>query len=220
MGRAAFLRFPQLSGESTCLHGFATRVPGVEPDFDKQTVLRQLEPSHQEVRRTLGLELRRFVTAEQIHGNRVAVVRAGGEGDVCLPGVDALVTQSDDACLGVYVADCCAVFVVDPVRQCIGLIHSGKKGAELNVTGAALETMTAACGSRPSDMVVVLGPCIRPPHYEIDFAGQIVEQCRAAGVHNVYDCGENTGADLQKYYSYRMEKGKTGRMLALLALAG
>jgi copper oxidase (laccase) domain-containing protein len=34
----------------------------------------------------------------------------------------------------------------------------------------------------------------------------------------VFDSGENTANNLEKYYSYRMEKGATGRMLALLAL--
>jgi copper oxidase (laccase) domain-containing protein len=37
-------------------------------------------------------------------------------------------------------------------------------------------------------------------------------------VAQVHDCGICTGCDLQSYYSYRMEKGKTGRMLALLGL--
>jgi copper oxidase (laccase) domain-containing protein len=38
-------------------------------------------------------------------------------------------------------------------------------------------------------------------------------------VKRLSDTGDNTGADLERFYSYRMEKGRTGRMLALLALA-
>jgi copper oxidase (laccase) domain-containing protein len=214
------LLFPPLRSEAACVHGFVARVPGVEPDLDKQAALRRLEPAHREARRALGLGARRFVTAEQVHGSEVAVVPSRGDLDACLPGADALVTGADDVCLGVYVADCCPVFLVDPVGKRVGLVHSGKKGTGLNITGRAVETMVSALGSRPSDMVALLGPCIRPPHYEIDFAAQILEQCRAAGVGGVHDCGENTGADLRKFYSYRMEKGRTGRMLALLAVAG
>jgi copper oxidase (laccase) domain-containing protein len=33
---------------------------------------------------------------------------------------------------------------------------------------------------------------------------------------NLHDCGLCTSTDLQRFYSYRVEKGKTGRMLALL----
>jgi copper oxidase (laccase) domain-containing protein len=66
--------------------------------------------------------------------------------------------------------------------------------------------------------VVQLSPCIRPPFYEVDFAAQIVAQLKAGGVRRIYDCGENTGADLERFYSYRVERGLTGRMLAFLTL--
>jgi len=65
---------------------------------------------------------------------------------------------------------------------------------------------------------VQLSPCIRPPHYEVDFAAEIVRQCRASGVKTIHDSGVCTACDLKRYYSYRAEKGKTGRMLALLGL--
>jgi copper oxidase (laccase) domain-containing protein len=67
-------------------------------------------------------------------------------------------------------------------------------------------------------LIAVLSPCIRPPYYEIDFAQSIVAQIRAENVSEIYDDGENTGSDLERFYSYRMEKGRTGRMLAYLAL--
>ena len=63
-----------------------------------------------------------------------------------------------------------------------------------------------------------LSPCIRPPHYEVDFAAEIIRQARAAGVEQVHDSGRCTASDPARYYSYRAEKGRTGRMLALLAL--
>ena len=38
------------------------------------------------------------------------------------------------------------------------------------------------------------------------------------GVTAVHDCGLCTACDLDRYYSYRAEKGRTGRMLAFLSL--
>ena len=74
-------------------------------------------------------------------------------------------------------------------------------------------------GTEPEDLIVVLAPCIRPPHYEVDFAQTIKEQALAQGVlaGNYHDCGICTASDLSRYYSYRVEKGNTGRMLALLS---
>lgn len=135
-----------------------------------------------------------------------------------IPEADSLITASARLCLGIYVADCAAVYVVDPQRRAIGLAHSGKKGTELGIVPATIEAMQKTFGSNPADMVIQVAPCIRPPNYEIDFAAAILGQARDCGVSRIFDCGENTAGDLERYYSYRQEKGKTGRMLALLAL--
>ena len=71
--------------------------------------------------------------------------------------------------------------------------------------------------SQPEDLLVVLGPCVRPPHYEVDIAAMIQKQAQDAGIGDFYDCGICTGSEVDKYYSYRLEKGLTGRMLGLLA---
>lgn len=120
--------------------------------------------------------------------------------------------------LGIYVADCCAVYLVDPTCRAFGVLHSGKKGTEKGITKKAIAMMEDRFGSRPSDIVVQLSPCIRPPAYEVDFAADIRQQALDSGVSptNLHDTGLCTSADLTKFYSYRMEKGRTGRMMALL----
>jgi polyphenol oxidase len=209
--------FSALTRLSGIAHCFITRVSGIDVGADKAEALRRLDTVHREVRQSYGLGVMPFVTAEQIHGNAIGVVDQIIEGDKCFAKCDGLVTNQRGVCLGIYVADCCAVYLVDPVRQAIGLIHSGKKGTELQIVGAAINTMADRFGSVAADLVVQLSPCIRPPHYEIDFAAEIVRACRARGLTNVHDSGVCTACDLQRYYSYRAEKGKTGRMLALLA---
>ena len=211
-------RFPALAALGV-RHGFVGRVPDVEVRVDRALALERLNACHLQARRILGFDGRAFVTAEQVHGNGVAVLAAGD----ALPGepaagIDAIVTDRRDVCLGVYVADCCAVYLVDPVRRVIGLAHSGRKGTELDIAAAAVRAMQARFGTRPPDVVAQLSPCIRPPWYEVDFAARIVEQCRALGVARVADGGVCTAANPEKYYSYRREKGRTGRMVALLAL--
>jgi len=100
----------------------------------------------------------------------------------------------------------------------VSLLHSGKKGTEKEIAKAAVEKMNAEFGCEPADLVAQLSPCIRPPQYEVDFSSQIVQQLRAAGLKQIHDSGACTASDPVRYYSYRREKGKTGRMLALLAL--
>ena len=161
--------------------------------------------------------------AEQVHGNAVAVVpgvptRGAADGLPVVPGVDGLVTATPGVVLAIYVADCGPIWLADPRRRVIGLLHSGKKGTETNILGEGLRVMAERFGSQSRDVTAVLGPCIRPPDYEVDFATTIAEQAKAAGVGAFFDCGCNTASDLERFYSYRKEHGTTGRMMALLTL--
>lgn len=159
--------------------------------------------------------------AEQVHGREVAVVPgspriSAPDGLPVVPGVDGLLTVQSGVVLAIYVADCGAIWLADRKSGAIGLLHSGKKGTELAILEEALVRMSQDFGTRPEDVVAVLSPCIRPPDYEWDFAAQISKQARRAGVGNFIDCGLNTASDHVRFYSYRKELGKTGRMMALI----
>ena len=207
--------FPALANIDSVRHAFLQRVPGLDVSIDREAALALLAAHHAAARDALGFSGMRFVTASQVHGCEVAA--ADDARDACIDGADALITDRAKICLGIYVADCAPVYLVDPGRA-IGLIHSGKKGTELGIAARTIRQMCERFGSRPESLIAQIGPCIRPPHYEIDFAAEIAAQCRAAGVREVFDCGKDTAADSAAYYSYRMDKGRTGRMLALLAL--
>ena len=199
-------------------HEFVGRIPGIELSHDKATVLENLDEMHRQARQVLGLGNRKFMTVRQVHGDKIARVDSVPATDHCFEGCDGLITNQRDVCLGVYVADCCAVYLVDRNSRAIGLVHSGKKGTALGIVRNAIESMRQEFEIESGDLIVQLSPCIRPPHYEVDFAADIVRQCRNAGIEEIFDSGVCTACDLEHYYSYRAEKGRTGRMLALLAL--
>ncbi|MEZ5406339.1 MAG: polyphenol oxidase family protein [Verrucomicrobiia bacterium] len=119
--------------------------------------------------------------------------------------------------LAIFVADCCAIYVVDPLTQSIGLAHSGRQGTEKNILRSLVKEMQMTFGAQPSQLIVQLSPCIRFPNYPIDFVSQIKNQAKALGIQQLYDCEICTVSNLDHYYSYRAEQGKTGRMMAALA---
>jgi len=208
---------------------FVERVDGVEVGYDKWAVLDNLEPRHSEVVEGMGFDWKDVWRSEQVHGTEVALVPtldhdflevAGELRDKVVVGVDALVTNLPGVVLGIYVADCGAIYFFDRKTGAVGLAHSGKKGTEGNILEAVLERMGREFGTKAEDVAIGLGPCIRPCHYDVDFAADIAEQAEACGVASYEDCGLCTGADLKRFYSYRMEEGKTGRMLALIGRAG
>jgi purine-nucleoside/S-methyl-5'-thioadenosine phosphorylase / adenosine deaminase len=227
-----FEQFPALSALGICRHFFTQRIPGIDVSHDKAEVLKRLDAAHCEILNAIGVADWPLFTAEQIHGSKIAVVHEvgsalradrGRHGVVSLPkkefpGCDGIITNQRGIALGVYVADCCAVYIIDPETPAVGLVHSGRKGTELGVVTNAIKQIIDRFGSDPANMIVQLSPCVRPPHYEVDFAAEIIRQCRALGVKEIHDSGVCTACDLNRYYSYRAEKGKTGRMLALIGL--
>ena len=145
-----------------------------------------------------------YASAEQTHGNGVAVVTGPGH----VPAVDALVTRQRGLPLVVRCADCAPVFLVDRHTPAIALVHSGKKGTQANVVGETLKHIRAD--------FALIGPCIGPCHYEMDLWTEIERQLAGvAEIHNPRIC---TACHLDRYFSYRAEKGQTGRMFAVLAI--
>jgi len=194
----------QLSGVR---HGFSTRSTGA---------LENLEAELNASFTAAGFPMVDAVHAEQPHGNRAqAVYTPLG---IRVPDVDALATSVPRLPLVVRVADCGPVFLYDPVQQVFAVAHSGRKGTEGNIVQSTIQCMRDTYESEPENLIVQLAPCIRPPHYEVDFAAEIERQARACGVRHYHDCGICTAAHLDRYYSYRAEKGKTGRMWAVFMI--
>ncbi len=212
---APMLSFSELDSVSGLIAGFTTRVPGLEVDVDREEAMQRLAASHESARHALVGNMP-MATAEQVHGCGVAEVDTQTRFPVT--GADALVTTQAGLCLGIYVADCAAVFLADRYGRGIGLVHSGRKGTELGIVPAAVRSLCHATSGSPRDVVAQISPCIRPPHYEVDIATEITRQLRSLGVVDIHDCGLCTASAPEQFYSYRREKGKTGRMLALIAI--
>jgi copper oxidase (laccase) domain-containing protein len=217
MERAPVEHFAGLSSIPGITHAFTRRVPGLDLKVDRDLALDLLDEHHASARDSLGLHQRVFATATQVHGRDVAIVDRHSKFPI--GSADGLITADPEVALGIYVADCCAIYLAHPTKRVIGLLHSGRKGSELGIATVAIEALEREFGCDPTDMIAQLSPCIRPPHYELDFSALIIEQLRAKGVGHVYDSGKCTASDPEAYYSYRREMGKTGRMLALLALS-
>jgi copper oxidase (laccase) domain-containing protein len=200
---------------------FVERMDEVPTQVDRDEAMRRLRPYHSAVVENLGFSLDHWWRAEQVHGAEIGLAGVdttipAADGLPVIPGVDGLITQQTGLALSIYVADCGVIWLADPTSSAIGLLHSGKKGTEANILGRAVAMMQQLFGTRPENLIAVLGPCIRPPHYEVDFAATIADQARAAGIGEFHDAKTCTASDLPRFYSYRKELGHTGRMMAVI----
>ncbi len=133
--------FDSLANIPNCRHIFTHRVAGIDVAHGKTEALRRLEAVQLEIRRALGVGDWPLLTAEQIHGHKIAIVDLPIQSDKHFTGCDGLITNQRGIALGIHVADCCAVYIVDPKTPAIGLVHSGKKGTELAVVTRAIAQM-------------------------------------------------------------------------------
>jgi len=129
----------------------------------------------------LGLEPGSAVMGGLVHGDRVAAVgddppdggvaRSGGDTDVrVVPGADGLITDRPGLALVITAADCVPVYLYDPVRRVIGMVHAGWRGTVLGIAAAAVRAMRAHYGCDPADIHAAIGPSIGPCCYEVDEA--------------------------------------------------
>jgi copper oxidase (laccase) domain-containing protein len=95
---------------------------------------------------------------------------------------------------------------------------TGRAGTTAGITARTIAVLQEKFDIAPADLVVEISPCIRPPLYETDFAAEIAAQAREAGAGQIIDAGICTGREVGHYYSYRVERGRTGRMLAALQM--
>jgi YfiH family protein len=160
---------------------------------------------------------------------------------------DIMITDNPDVTLFMRFADCVPIFLYDPVRRAIGLVHAGWLGTVRRAATVAVGAMRDRYGSRPSDIKAAIGPSICREHYPV--GPEVVEQIRQAlgddahkhleqtngsmhldlwsanerllekeGVGSIEISRICTAAHLDDWYSHRGERGRTGRFGALLAL--
>lgn len=122
-----------------------------------------------------GVGPERVAHGQQIHGTCVRPVR---EGDAFpYSNTDGLITDVSGLPLVVSVADCVPLYLFDPVRRVVGIVHAGRAGTRGNIAAQAVATMVREYEVSPSTVRAVVGPSAGPSAYEVsqeladDFAG-------------------------------------------------
>ncbi|MBI2029543.1 polyphenol oxidase family protein [Candidatus Gottesmanbacteria bacterium] len=149
-----------------------------------------------------------FVYAQQVHSNKVVVVTNKDSGKT-VKGADGLITNSDNLCLVIYTADCIPVFFYEPVKKIIALVHAGRKGSLINISGSTVKEMVKL-GANVNKIKVHLGPHICKNCYEIDLASVNINQLTSLNIlrSNISLTDYCTYEDKELFYSYRREKPK------------
>lgn len=121
----------------------------------------------------LKFPLDRWVAAEQVHADKVALVnryhlgRGAASSADSLAGVDGLMSNETGLLCTAYFADCVPLFFFDPVTGYIGIAHAGWKGTTKRI-GEQMVHRFQRAGTELQNLHVVIGPAISQENYEVD----------------------------------------------------
>ena len=199
--------------------------------------LNPLKYSRKEIAHNLEINAKNLAVPEQVHSAVVEFARCPG----MYPVADGLVTTNSNILLTLKVADCVPVFLYEPLKRIIGLVHSGWRGTVENILSNAIKLMEKN-GAESKDIRCFLGPAIGICCYEVDgevakifddkvkvkmeerkwrvgLQEQIRLQLVSVGVQkkNIRS-SEICTYESQGYHSYRRDGENAGRMVAFLRL--
>jgi YfiH family protein len=121
----------------------------------------------------LGIDSNDLVCAEQVHGNRIAVVTEADRGsgatsaEDALPAVDGLLTDVPGLPLAIFTADCVPVFLYEPTKKVVGLVHAGWRGTASRIAQALVAALEEQFCVDASLCRAALGPSAGPCCYEV-----------------------------------------------------
>jgi YfiH family protein len=158
------------------------------------------------------------ISAEQIHADGIAIVSRKDLGQR-ISRVDALITTEKGIPLVVRTADCAPILIHDPAKEVLALVHAGRKGTELEITFKTIQKIKKN-GYDPRGLIVKIGPTIGKCCYPVDLRKENLEQLVKSGVQKekVEIALECTCCNRDKYFSYRGDGPKTGRMFLVAVL--
>lgn len=186
-----FLEYPMLRKTGLVYHGFSTRLGGVSEgcyasmnlSFDRGDDPEAVRENFRRIGNAIGVNVEDMVMSKQTHTTNVRVVTEEDRGKGVVKerdytDVDGLVTDVRGICLVTSYADCVPLYFVDPVRNAIGLSHSGWRGTVGKIGKKTVELMTERFGSDPSDILACVGPSVCVDCYEV--SEDVVEKVREA----------------------------------------
>jgi YfiH family protein len=117
-----------------------------------------------------------LVTLRQFHSGMVRIVEREdlaqparlqtADGRAVLRG-DGMMTNLPGVFLGIQTADCVPILVADVRRRAVAAFHAGWRGTLARIVERGIGAMRLRYGSRPQDLVAVVGPSIGPCCYSV-----------------------------------------------------
>jgi YfiH family protein len=245
-----YFEIPQIVKMGWIQHAFLTRRGGVSSSPYETLNLSDNNADREEsvlknrrrVAEIFDFDLKRLVLLNQIHQDKILCIREPLDTLPSLLEYDALITDTPNTFLGILTADCLPIFFIDREKKVIATIHAGRQGTALHLTSKVLKKMKEEFSCKSRDLIIALGPSIRPCCYEVDekvfipewepfstskgkgrwmvdLARINISQLEKEGINKgqIFRINLCTSCHSDLFFSYRKE-GQTGRQLSFIGI--
>lgn len=127
-------------------------------DFDRSDIL----ANRQALCEALQVPAERLVVPQQVHSANVRTTQ-----DTDFSQSDAVIVLDPDTPALLLFADCTPVILYDPKQHIGAVIHAGWRGTAQRISAITASRLQEQYGSRPEDLIGVVGPAIGGCCYEV-----------------------------------------------------
>lgn len=199
-GKVHYLEPELLANRGISLQGFTTRHEGVSrPPYNSLNLgLSTLDSPHNVegnrsiLARAFGTQLEKLVTVTQVHGCDLLILDQPNpdHSHFLKLECDGIITNQPGVMIGICVADCVPVLLLDPILRVAAALHAGWKGTAEGIVRKGVEAMVAMFDSDPRHLLAAMGPAIGPCCYEVD---EPVAAAFRKGGNDFDACAESAG---------------------------
>lgn len=132
--------------------------------------------------RLLDIPIQQLVIPHQVHGTTIR--RIDTPPTETIEGVDAVMTNRPQICVGVSTADCIPILLYDTRQKAVCAVHAGWRGTVNRIAEKAVSAMHDAYGTEPTDIHAVIGPGISLDSFEV--GDEVYEQFAQAGFNMLH----------------------------------
>lgn len=259
-GKVLYITFKSFDEFPNIIHSFSTRLGGVSQGIYKSMNLglnsgderKNIIRNYKIFSEAIGVNYKDMVLSSQKHGDFIKNIKEEDKGKkvknpIEEAGVDGLITNIKGIPLTTFYADCVPLYFYDPIKEVIGIAHSGWKGTVLQIGKEMVMKFLNEYGSKGEDILVGIGPSIGKCCFQvgIDVANEF-ENINIDGVitkdvedrfkidlweanrkilinagikeENITITDLCTNCNKETLFSHRGSKGKRGSMIGVIML--
>jgi polyphenol oxidase len=190
---------------------------------------------------SLGISPSQVTKSHQVHGTDIMLVTK----PCIISGYDGLISNTPGVFLAVSVADCTPILIYDEKNKAVAALHAGWRGTAGKIVSHALHLMNHHFGTQGIHCKAFIGACISYAHFEtgpevaehfddsvkhyearkqkwfVDLKAANKNLLLRGGLlsENIELSNYCTVTNNDLFFSHRAEKGKTGRMMAVIGIA-